>query len=138
VVLTPQGQIQDLKPGAQRFEVATSPYPLYSALHTALQLQNQWGNAQQRYHRIVSLSTHLWQQLNTHPRCTCLLTTPPQSGLVSFQWQGSSTLELVKTLEAQGILIRKLAFPDCVRAGVHYLTLEEEIEALLSALESLD
>jgi L-cysteine/cystine lyase len=40
----------------------------------------------------------------------------------------------VKYLETQQILVRTLANPSCVRACVHYLTLESEVDQLVQAI----
>ncbi|MFZ9739735.1 MAG: aminotransferase class V-fold PLP-dependent enzyme [Prochlorotrichaceae cyanobacterium] len=134
LVLDEQGQIQGLKPSAARFEVATSAYPLYAALSTALAIHDRWGTDHDRFQRILHLSQGLWQELQQRSGITCLLHHPPQSGLVSFRWERGSSAQLVRQLEDQGIFLRKLANPDCVRACVHYLTLEGEIDRLLAAL----
>lgn len=129
------------QPDGRRFEIATSDYALYGGLRTAIALQNQWGTAEQRYQRICQLSANLWQRLQKIPQITCLCTSTPAAGLVSFQiranGQHSPELhnQLVKTLEDQGIFVRTLLFPHCVRACVHYLTLEAEVDRLVSAIE---
>jgi L-cysteine/cystine lyase len=45
--------------------------------------------------------------------------------------------QLVETLEAEGIFLRTLLSPHCVRACVHYLTLESEVDALVERLGSM-
>ncbi|MEO1622035.1 MAG: aminotransferase class V-fold PLP-dependent enzyme [Cyanobacteria bacterium J06632_3] len=126
----------------RRYEVATSDYPLWSGLRRAIAVQNEWGNAQARYERICELSARLWKGLRSHPGIKCLLTdAPPPSGLVSFQIldeAGQSSPErhtaLVKQLEDQKIYVRTLLSPHCVRACVHYLTLESEVDKLIHAI----
>jgi L-cysteine/cystine lyase len=80
---------------------------------------------------VLSLSQFLWERLQQRSGVHCLLHHPPQSGLVSFRWERGSSAQLVQQLEHRGIFVRKLANPDCVRACVHYLTLETEIDRLL-------
>ena len=133
LILDERGQIQSLKPGAARFEVATSAYPLYAALSAAIGFHDRWGSAQERFDRVLRLSQALWEGLQQRSGVRCLLNQPPQSGLVSFRWEGGST-QLVQRLEELGIFVRKLANPDCVRACVHYLTLETEIDRLFGEL----
>lgn len=68
----------------------------------------------------------------------CLLHSPPESGLVSFELennQSKTSLELVKFLEAKAIFTRTIADPDCVRACVHYFTLESEIDQLVEEIQ---
>ncbi len=131
------------KPDAQRYEVATSDYSLWPALTEAMAVQASWGSSAERYARICRLSQRLWEKLRSLPGIACLLTlSPPPSGLVSFQildgplesdGQPSPDLHnaLVAQLEAQQIYVRTLLSPHCVRACVHYLTLESEIDALV-------
>lgn len=136
------GQPTGWKPNGQRFEVATSDYPLYAGLRTAIAYQNAWGTAAERYQRMVSLSQRLWHHLGELPTLRRVRETPPDSGLVSF-WvlrdgEPSPALhrQLVEHLEGQGVLLRTLLSPNCVRACVHYLTLESEVDELVDTLQT--
>jgi len=135
VVLDGAGHPKAWKLDGNRFEIATSAYPLYSGLRAAIALHQQWQTPQERYQRICQLSQHLWQQLDALPSVTCLHAVPPDSGLVAFQLPGQSHSRLVQFLEQHGIQIRKLPNPDCVRACIHYFTLETEIEQLLEGIK---
>lgn len=128
------------KPNGQRYEVATSNYPLLAGLRAAIAHQAEWGNASQRYQRLVELSQRLWLQLQDLPQIQTVRQTPPDSGLVSF-WvleNGESSpqwhKQLVDRLEMQGIYLRTLQAPNCVRACTHYLTLESEVDELVAAI----
>ncbi|MGD1862183.1 MAG: aminotransferase class V-fold PLP-dependent enzyme [Leptolyngbyaceae cyanobacterium] len=130
------------QPNGQRYEVATSDYPLMAGLQASLRLHQQWGSAAARFQRLCELSQALWQRLQQHPRIRMVSATPPQSGLVSFELldhagQPSRELHtrLVKALEAEKILLRILLHPHCVRACVHYFTLEAEVQALGDRIE---
>ncbi|MEO1296666.1 MAG: aminotransferase class V-fold PLP-dependent enzyme [Cyanobacteria bacterium J06636_16] len=123
--------------GGKRYEVATSDYPLMPGLQAALQFHYQAGTPAERYARICQLSQQLWQRLQTHPRIRMVSASPPPSGLVSWQIldnEGQPSpqahVRLVRDLEAEGMLLRILLHPHCVRACVHYLTLESEVVAL--------
>lgn len=125
------------KPNGQRYEVATSDYPLMAGLQAAMSLHRQWGTPQECFQRLCDLSQALWYCLQQHSRIRMVSATPPQSGLVSFEildLQGQPSPEahvhLVKALESENILLRILLHPHCVRACVHYFTLESEVEAL--------
>jgi L-cysteine/cystine lyase len=126
------------KPDGRRYEVATSAYPLYAGLRAAIAVHQQWGSMGDRHQRILNLSQHLWQKLSAIPGVICLRTSPPQSSLVSFQYAGKSHAQLVRFLEARNILVRTLSDPDCVRAGVHYFTLESEIDHLVEAIKAFE
>jgi L-cysteine/cystine lyase len=116
--------------GATRYEVATSARPLYAGLRAAIALHQQWGSAEVRYRRILDLSEYLWEKLRQIPGINCLSHSAPQSGLVSFQLANSHHLQLVRWLENRGFYLRILLDPNCVRACVHYFTLESEIDEL--------
>ncbi|MEM7769770.1 MAG: aminotransferase class V-fold PLP-dependent enzyme [Cyanobacteria bacterium P01_E01_bin.6] len=125
------------EPDGRRFEVSTSDFALLSAMREAIALHNQWGTATDRYQRICALSHRLWQQLREIPSVHCLKTSSPESGLVSFTVDNLSHAELVHQLEAKGFMLRTLLHPDCIRACVHYFTLESEVDELAALLRSL-
>jgi L-cysteine/cystine lyase len=136
-----QGNPVGWQPDGQRYEVATSAYHQYAGLRAAIATHQQWGNAVERYQRIQDLSQYLWQHLTQLPEITCLRTTPPEAGLVSFQLTSSkreaspTNRQLVEYLETQRLLTRTLLNPDCVRACVHYFTLESEIDQLVEGIQ---
>ncbi|MBW4658897.1 MAG: aminotransferase class V-fold PLP-dependent enzyme [Drouetiella hepatica Uher 2000/2452] len=128
-------------PDSRRFEVATSDYALFSGLREAIALQNQWGSAAERFERILALSLALWQKLSDLPHVTCLRSAPPEAGLVSFKVDRPGAgihSRLVLELEQQSIFLRTIQDPDCVRACVHYLTLESEIDRLVEAIQKFE
>jgi L-cysteine/cystine lyase len=130
----PVGWMQD----GRKFEIATSGFPLYRGLQVAIETHRHWGNAAQRYQRICTLSQQLWLHLQGSPQIKTLRTTPPASGLVSFQIKGQSHLECVKTLESQHqVMVRLIADPNCIRVCLHYLTLESEVDLLANTLLEL-
>ncbi|MGC1309607.1 MAG: aminotransferase class V-fold PLP-dependent enzyme [Phormidesmis sp.] len=132
------------KPDGRRYEVATSDYALWDALHEAMAVQAKWGSSVERFERICSLSQRLWQGLREIDRVACLLTQgPPPSGLVSFQLldddaRPSADLHdgLVQDLSDEEIYVRTLLSPHCVRACVHYLSLESEVDALIGRVKA--
>jgi L-cysteine/cystine lyase len=126
------------KPDGRRYEVATSAYPLYAGLRAAIALHHQFGTTHDRYHHICRLSTMLWEKLLRLPGVTCLRTAPPEAGLVSFQLPGKSHPQLIRCLETRNIMLRTILSPDCVRACVHYFTLESEIDQLVDAIAAFE
>lgn len=132
------------KPDGRRFEIATSAYPLWPALRQAMAVQAAWGTSTARYERICTLSQRLWAGLRALDRVHCLLTqAPPPSGLVSFQVMGSDGQpspqrhsKLVQLLEAENVYVRSLLSPNCVRACVHYLSLESEVDQLVDMIST--
>jgi L-cysteine/cystine lyase len=109
------------KSGSQRYEIATSAYPLYAGLRSAIALQHEWGTIEERYAEICRLSKYLWERLSELPDVECLRKSAPEAGLVSFRLtNGMPHKKLVDLLEKQGIMVRTILNPDCVRACVHY------------------
>ena len=121
---------------ARRFEVATSAYPLYTGLQEAIAIHEQWSSASDRYDRICHLSKYLWEKLNQLEGIECLQHQPPRSGLVSFYPPaGKDPQDIVTKLEQEKFYLRTLSNPYCIRACVHYFTLESEIDALIEAID---
>ncbi|MEG4045572.1 aminotransferase class V-fold PLP-dependent enzyme [Microcoleus sp. Pol17_C1] len=135
IVTDANAKVMGWKSGAQRYEIATSAYPLYGGLRSAIALQHEWGTIEERYAEICRLSKYLWERLSELPDVECLRTSAPEAGLVSFRLtNGMPHKKLVDLLEKQGIMVRTILNPDCVRACVHYLTTEAEIDKLVGAI----
>lgn len=142
IKISPLGQPNGWQPDARRYEIATSDVPLCSGLRTAIANHNNWGTAEERYFRICQLSSSLWGKLNAIPGVKCLLKSPPESGLVSFQLfnAGEPSPKLHKTLvtylETQQFYLRTLLSPSCVRACTHYFTTGADIDQLIATIET--
>ena len=132
-----KGQPQAWKTDGTKFEVATSAFPEYEGLRKAIAIHQEWGNREARYERICQLSHYLWSKLRQIEGLTCLKNSPPEAGLVSFYVENQDSKLVVKKLEKQGFMLRTLANPYCIRACVHYLTLETEIDHLVTVLSSM-
>ena len=119
---------------SRRFEVATSCVPLMAGLRCSLELLDQEGSAETRLIRIRQLSGDLWSGLRKLPGVKPLMEVPPASGLVSFQLScDAAPAEVVRLLGQQGLWIRDLADPSCLRACTHVTTTEAETKALTTA-----
>ncbi|MFM7635174.1 MAG: aminotransferase class V-fold PLP-dependent enzyme [Cyanobacteriota bacterium] len=121
---------------ARRYEVATSCIPLMAGLNQSLQLLDAEGDGPRRLERIRAGSRQLWQGLRRLPGVRTLLELPPSAGLVSFSTAVNPEL-VVRALGDQGIWLRSLEDPHCLRACTHLTTTEAEINQLLEALERL-
>ena len=122
----------------RRFEVATSCIPLFAGLQCSLALLEAEGSSDERLSTITHLSGQLWEGLQAIPAARTLLQDPPPAGLVSFTLKGSKPEAVVRQLGAQGIWVRSLDHPHCLRACTHISTTSEEIALLLEALRKLD
>jgi L-cysteine/cystine lyase len=135
IVTDANAKVLGWKSGSQRYEIATSAYPLYAGLRSAIALQHEWGTIEERYAEICRLSKYLWQRLSELPDVECLRKLAPEAGLVSFRLtNGMPHKKLVDLLEKQGIMVRTILNPDCVRACVHYFTTEAEIDKLVGEI----
>lgn len=135
IVTDANAKVLGWKSGSQRYEIATSAYPLYAGLRSAIALQHEWGAIEERYAEICRLSKYLWERLSELPDVECLRKSAPEAGLVSFRLSnGMPHNKLVNLLEKQGIMVRTILNPDCVRACVHYFTTEAEIDKLVGAI----
>lgn len=142
ILVDSSGESVGFKPDGRRFEMATSAYPLLAGLQKAIAFHQNIGTPQERYDRIQVLSHQLWTKLRDLPDIICLKVTPPEAGLVSFQFtetlrkSGATHDKLVKFLEKEHrVMVRTILNPDCVRACVHYFTLESEIDQLIDGLQ---
>ncbi len=136
------GEWMGFKPDGRRFEIATSAYPLLAGLRNAVAFHHAIGTPQERYNRLQALSHQLWTKLRNLPDISCLKSTSPDAGLVSFQFgesllkSGASHDKLVKFLEKEHqVMVRTILQPDCVRACVHYWTLDSEIERIIEGIQ---
>ncbi len=135
ITMDAEGHPTGWKPDGRKFEIATSAFPLCAGLRAAISLHQDWGTAAERYDKILSLSQCLWQHLAQIPTVQCLRSTSPEAGLISFQVEGQAHRQLVEFLEAQQIMVRLILDPNCVRACVHYFTLESELMQLVEAIK---
>jgi L-cysteine/cystine lyase len=131
-------EVFHLKKDGQRFEVATSAYPQYEGLRIAVNIHQQWSDAQTRYAQICFLSGYLWQSLANLTQVECLKKTAPEAGLVSFQVRGDIPhAKIVQILEEKGLFLRTIKDPHCIRACVHYMTLPSEIDYLVNLIREI-
>lgn len=121
----------------RRFEVATSCLPLQAGLDHSLQLLEAIGSAEARLAQIQQGSGLLWRGLQQLSGVETLLEVPPEAGLVSFTIAGQRPEAVVRALGDQGLWIRSLDDPACLRACVHITTTSDEIERLLAALAAM-
>ncbi|APD49241.1 cysteine lyase [Synechococcus sp. SynAce01] len=124
----------------RRFEVATSCAPLMAGLRCSLELLDAVGGAPARLALIRERSSQLWLGLQAIPGLKTLLQEPPPAGLVSVELEGDgrghTPESLVEQLGQQGVWLRSLDHPHCLRACTHLTTTSEEVEQLLAALNS--
>ncbi len=139
----------ELQAGARRFETGTCAVALYAGWRAALATHDGWGNQESRWQRIRKLGKRLWQALgDLEPAVlTRLQAAPPEAGLVFFRYGvenagqdreiGRKHERLVRLLEARGVLVRSMPGAGSIRASVHYLTLESDLDRLCEEVSGL-
>ena len=121
----------------RRFEIATSCVPLLAGLRSSLIMLKNEGHETERFCKIKSLSSILWQKLNKIKNIELVLNCPPPSGIISFNINGiKSPEEVVNYLGQENLWIRVLEDPKWLRACVHITTDLNEIDNLVIGLKN--
>jgi len=120
----------EFEPGAKRFEVGTTNPAPHVALRTAIETMVSVG-----LDEIEALIGKLAGRLvDGIPDDRLLSPAEPESGLVTFEVDDPEAT--VERLKDAGIVIRDLPYPEALRASVHAVNTEADVDALLDALES--
>ncbi|EJN58007.1 aminotransferase class V-fold PLP-dependent enzyme [Halogranum rubrum] len=128
-VITPTDDEYELKTGAARLEVGTTNPAPYVALQEAIEMMGEMG-VDAVESRIHDLATKLRDGV---PDEHVVSPATPESGLVTIEVADPE--RTVERLNDQGIVIRSLPYPGLVRVSVHVFNTEEDVEAVLDALE---
>ncbi|WP_232701787.1 aminotransferase class V-fold PLP-dependent enzyme [Halobacterium wangiae] len=115
--------------GARRFEVGSANPAPHVALRAAIDAIDDVG-VERIEDRIEWLAGRLAAGV---PDDRLLSPASPESGLVTMDVAEPEAT--VERLSAAGVVVRPLPFPDVVRASVHAVNTEEEVDRLLEALE---
>ncbi|MDA0836247.1 MAG: aminotransferase class V-fold PLP-dependent enzyme [Planctomycetota bacterium] len=126
---------------AQRFEYGPWPWPLVHAWARALDYLDEYG-LENIWRRTVSLCNRLKDGLKNIPGARLLTPESPDfsAALVTFELAGWKGKELVKALRDRWNIIIKNPAPDsmeCLRTSIAFFLLEQEIDTLLEALNTL-
>jgi L-cysteine/cystine lyase len=135
VITNAEGDPISYQADGRRYEIATSAVPLYSGLREAIAVHSQFASAEERYRMICDRSAYLWQRLANLSNVTCLKTSPPEAGLVSFQISNEKHRALVQFLEEKTCFVRTILNPNCVRACVHYFTAQSEMDEFIDLIQ---
>ena len=131
---------------AKHFEASSPSVPLQMGLLAALDQFQQLGIGQIQK-QILDRSHKLWEGLQSIPGVSCLSTSLPQHGLVSFTVEGWNANDVRDRLMASGIEVaaNQAAFTPMdmqarqldavVRASPHVCTTADEISQLVEAVK---
>jgi len=127
-VETPTADPFTFKSGARRFEVGSANPAPHVALGEAIATITDVGvsRIEARIHRLTS---RFVEQL---PPARLLSPATPESGLVTVDVDEPE--QTVKRLADEGIVVRSLPEPSAVRASIHAVNTESEIDRLAAAL----
>ena len=99
-------------------------------------LKNE-GHETERFCKIKSLSSILWEKLNQIKDIELVLNNPPPSGIISFTINGNhSPEEVFNYLGKENLWIRVLEDPKWLRACVNITTDLNEINNLVIGLKN--
>jgi L-cysteine/cystine lyase len=113
------------KEGAARFDAGWLGVPTLAGLVAALGTHPDW-----RYERAAEAAASCADLLREHVE---VVTPPGHSTLVSFRPKGDPT-ELVRRLEARGVIVRELPGRNLVRASCGWWTSGGDLERLAEGL----
>ena len=128
-VVEPTAEQFEFLPGAARFEVGTiNPAP-HVALGAAIELVEEIG-VRRIEDRIAALAARF---VDGVPDDRLMSPSTPESGLVTIDVDDPEGT--VERLREEGIVVRSLAYPEAIRASIHAVNTEAEVDAVLAALE---
>jgi L-cysteine/cystine lyase len=123
------------QPGAHRFHVSTSAYPLFAGVRRAVGIHDEFAPIEKRYHRILELSRYARERLE-RAGIECLQHSPSQTGLITIRSKHDAPHKVVRYLETQNCYTRSMYDPECVRLSLHYLTTRNEVDLLVDSLQN--
>lgn len=124
------------KDNAQRFEQGTmQPAGLAGLLAAQRWLTREVG-LDWAFARIQHLARTARERLAAVKGVT-VLTPKEMAGLVSFQMDGVAPEAAVAELKQQGIVMRTIGYPQCLRLATGFYNTEEEIERTVAAVAKL-
>ena len=126
-VVNPSGDGLEYEPSASRIELSTMAVTPYSGMIAAIETIEELG-----FDALQSEVERLTDRLKANVDRPVMSPEQYESGLVSFEADDPDAV--VERLADEGIVIRSIPNPGCVRASVHAFNSDEEIDALAEAL----
>jgi selenocysteine lyase/cysteine desulfurase len=128
-VETPTADPYEYAAGARRFEIGSSNPAPHVALTEAIDVVDEVG-VDRIADRIHQLAGRL---IDGVPDDRLHGPTTPESGLVTIDVDDPGAT--VERLASEGIVVRALPTPNAIRASVHAVNIQREVDRLLDALE---
>ncbi|MCU4744557.1 aminotransferase class V-fold PLP-dependent enzyme [Natronoglomus mannanivorans] len=127
-VETPTADPFEFAAGARRFEVGSANPAPHVALREAIDVITEIG-MERIEDRVRRLAGRLTDEV---PDDRLLSPSTPESGLVTIDVADPAAT--VERLSADGIVVRALPFPNAIRASVHAVNTEDDVDRLLDGL----
>ena len=124
-------------PGAQRYEVATVYNPGIKAMVANLNWLEEKVGWSWIYERTAQLADHLRAQLSNLPGVRLITPRGNHAGLTSFTLTGHDPAQVLRRLAAEGIILRTIKEPSCLRVSTGFYNTEAEIERLVAVLQTI-
>lgn len=131
------GETFTWQPGARRFHVSTSGYPLFAGLRRAIQVHDDFAPREKRCAMILELSGYAWERLQ-QSHIECLQQSPPDAGLVVLRLPSHPPHEVVRYLETENCYARYMYEPECIRLSFHYFTTRQEVDRVIDLLQNYE
>jgi L-cysteine/cystine lyase len=123
----------------EKFLLTSTSAPLQTGLLKTIEFIQEIGVGEIE-ERNLDLAGRLKQALRETPGVEVLspLDRQGSSGLVTFNIDGLGPEEAVSRLwEGHRILVRKVSFPLCIRASLHFFNTEEEVDQVVDAVRGM-
>lgn len=89
------------------------------------------------YARIAHLAEYARNALNQLPDVTIITPPGPQAGLLSFNLEGYDPARVMTKLAEEGIIIRFLRHPYCLRLSAGFYNTEADMDRLIAVLQAI-
>lgn len=124
-------------PGAQRYEIATVYSPGIKAMVTNLNWLEEKVGWAWIYDRIAQLADYLRAELSELPGVTLITPRGDHAGLTSFTLDGYDPQQVLGRLSAEGIILRTIKAPFCLRVSTGFYNTEAEVDRLVGVLQKI-
>ncbi|RME82695.1 MAG: aminotransferase class V-fold PLP-dependent enzyme [Caldilineae bacterium] len=126
-----------LAPDARRYEASSIYHPAVSGMLASLAWLEEKVGWEWIFARMERLREYARERLSANPHLSIF--TPPQAaGLLHFYLpEGVDVAQVDAGLAARGIRIRRIPHMNCLRLSTGFWNTEEEVDALVEALEEL-
>ncbi|MDP4145093.1 MAG: aminotransferase class V-fold PLP-dependent enzyme [Bacillota bacterium] len=121
---------------AKHFEIASTFVPAVVGQRASIQWLIKEVGIEWVFERAKILRELAWKQLNSLSNVK-VITPEKASGLISFSVNGVNPKDVVASLAAQGIIIRKINENNSVRASIGFFNSEDDIEMLIRSVSNL-